>query len=78
MYLPWIGRERRNLLIPTLTLGMPISVLKMKYLSNLILEIQISSFCQVVCFLCGMATIVFKPGWLTPIVCIMGILHGTI
>jgi hypothetical protein len=33
MYLPWIGMERNNLLIPTLTIGMPIGTLKWKFLT---------------------------------------------
>jgi len=51
MYIPRIGRERRNLSIPMLTLRMPISILKMKILNTFFLEIQISNFYQVVCFL---------------------------
>jgi hypothetical protein len=78
MYLPWIGRDKRKFLSPTLTLGMPINVLKMRNLRSFFLEIWISSFYQVVCFLCGMATIGCKPGCLTSNVCIMGILNGII
>jgi hypothetical protein len=79
MYLPWIGRERSNLLIPTLILGqMPNSVLKLRNLSTFFLEIRISSFYQAVCFLCGMATIGYKLGCFTSNVCIMRILNGII
>lgn len=37
MYFPWIGRERNNFLILTLTLGMPIGTLKMIFFINFFL-----------------------------------------
>ncbi len=61
-----------------LTPGLPIGILKMRILSTSFLEIRISSFYQVICFLCGMATIGCRLGCLTSNVCIMKILNGTI
>jgi hypothetical protein len=55
---------------------MPIGFLKMSNLNTFFLEIWISSFYQAVCFLCGMATIGCKLGYLTSNVCIMRILNG--
>jgi hypothetical protein len=75
---PWIGRERRNLFILMLTHGMPTGVFKMKILSTSFLEIWISSFYQIICFLCGMATMRCRLGCLTSNVCIMKILNDTI
>jgi hypothetical protein len=72
MYLPWIRKGRNNFLTPK----MPIGVLKMSNLNIFFLEIQISSFYQAVCFLCGMATIDCKLGYLISNVCIMKILNG--
>ncbi len=77
-YVLWIGREKNNLLIPMLTLRMSTSILKMRNLSTLFLEIWISSFYQVVCFLCGMATIGYKLGCFSFNVCIMRILNDII
>jgi len=77
IYLLWIGQERSNLLILTLTFGIPTRILKMRILNTFFFKICISSFYPIVCFLCGMATIGCKPSCLTLNMCIMKILNGT-
>ncbi len=72
--LNWKGKE--NFMIPMLTLGMPISVPKMKKL----ITFWKSKFLifQGKCFLCGTTTMGYRHGYLTSNVCTMEILNGTI